>query len=453
MRTGTFILSFIFSMITIALYSQGDLAKEDNPKPEIGKPMLDFSFNDVRNFEKKRVSVKDFRGKWLFMDFWFPGCPLCIRSFPKINKLQDEFKKDVQFLLVGINYTKYGGTEDFYKRLSKKQNLHLATAFDSVLHVRWDIWSMPHIIIVDPEGIVKAITNGSDMNEAKIKDLITGKDVQFVPKRQVLPDFNVDEAGKNTETLLYRSLLTKWNNENTVHWDLNYYVSLPQEYLKKGFQPVGSTLSNLYKQAYFGQGFWDLSCVRYTRERESGYWDLSPKFYGKVYPEVKLEVRDSSSFKFDDMGNGFYNYSLVMPVSKISRDYIMGVMQRDLKNAFGYDVALEKQQKIVWKLTANSKAKEILKTRGQKPFLSKGSPAAGFTLTNLPVDDFLDTVTSYIGDKGPFYDETGIIGNIDIIVDADLTKFEEVKRELQKHDLDLVKGPKEMDVLVIRDPK
>jgi hypothetical protein len=352
---------------------------------------------------------------------------------------------------VGANYSSYG-TEDFYKRLSRKQNLHLATAFDSVLHVRWDIWSMPHIIIVDPAGTVRAITNGSDLKEEKIRDLIAGKDVGFAPKSS-RPDFNPDEVRKNKDSVLYRSLLTQWNNENISRWEVNFFVTLPAKYLKQGYQAVGIPLSNLYKEAYFGQEFWTLGYLRNSKRTGNAYWNLSQELYDNVYPDVKLEMRDSSCFQFTNDNKGCYNYDLRAPVVKISRDYMMRVMQNDLKNVFGYDVALEKRQMMVWKLVATAKAREKLKTKGQKPFLTKGSPATGFTLTNLPVEDFLDTVTSYIGDKGPFYDETGINGNIDITLDADLTRFEEIKRELQKHDLDLVKGPKEMQVLVIRDPK
>jgi hypothetical protein len=43
-------------------------------------------------------------------------------------------------------------------------------------------------------------------------------------------------------------------------------------------------------------------------------------------------------------------------------------------------------------------------------------------------------------------------GNIDIKTDAVLIEFDDLRKALNKNDLDLVRGKKEMKVLVIRDP-
>ena len=48
-------------------------------------------------------------------------------------------------------------------------------------------------------------------------------------------------------------------------------------------------------------------------------------------------------------------------------------------------------------------------------------------------------------------DETGIIENIDIELDAILTDFEALKKELEKHGLLLEQKTKAMKVIVIKD--
>jgi hypothetical protein len=53
--------------------------------PEVGKPCPDFTLHNIEYYSKKEASVKDFRGKWLILDFWNKGCGACIASFPKIN--------------------------------------------------------------------------------------------------------------------------------------------------------------------------------------------------------------------------------------------------------------------------------------------------------------------------------------------------------------------------------
>jgi hypothetical protein len=38
--------------------------------PEVGKPCPDFTLNNVAYYSKKKVSLNDFKGKWLILDFW-----------------------------------------------------------------------------------------------------------------------------------------------------------------------------------------------------------------------------------------------------------------------------------------------------------------------------------------------------------------------------------------------
>src|SRR5258706_7287535 len=71
------------------------------PQPEIGKPMPDFSVDNIKNYKTTKASLKDFRGKWLIFDFWGINCKACIASFPKINQIQQEFPDKLQMLLDG----------------------------------------------------------------------------------------------------------------------------------------------------------------------------------------------------------------------------------------------------------------------------------------------------------------------------------------------------------------
>ncbi len=78
--------------------------------------------------------------------------------------------------------------------------------------------------------------------------------------------------------------------------------------------------------------------------------------------------------------------------------------------------------------------------------------AAGFTMKNITVDQLLGLVMNYIG-KGqpPFFNKTNILAHIDIEMNADMTIWQTVIKELQKNGLDLVKGTKQMKVVVVKD--
>ncbi len=78
-----------------------------------------------------------------------------------------------------------------FEKLRVKKGLNISSAYDSVLEKRWDIQSMPHIVIVDPEGIVRYITSGADMDQQKIQALMeVERHVSLHQKDAVQPKFD-----------------------------------------------------------------------------------------------------------------------------------------------------------------------------------------------------------------------------------------------------------------------
>ncbi|MEJ0055978.1 MAG: TlpA disulfide reductase family protein [Bacteroidota bacterium] len=277
-----FIAIILFIMIPLSVKAGFNPA--DSLKPEIGKPMPDFVLRDVSLFKKKTVSVSDFKGQWLFLDFWSIRCTTCISSFPKVNALHREFKNNLSWMMVGIlDYRLCPGTTEFYERMRVKRKLEMPYAFDSLLVRRWDIHTVPHIIVVDPAGIVRYITNGSDINAEQIRDLLAGKKVNFRYKNPNKPVFDPDvyTGGKtidSSKSLVYRSFLTKWKSEQQGMIGLVKWLKWPEEYLKKGFQLTMAAPENLYMCAFTG---W----INWTS-------DDPPQ--GVYYPRVIFETSDSS---------------------------------------------------------------------------------------------------------------------------------------------------------------
>lgn len=427
-------------MIVILLMIQHGIAFAQVPK--VGKPMPDFVLDDIYHYDKAKVSLADFKGKWLFLDFWYRGCTSCIKSFPKINNLQREFKDKVQFVLVGTTdvFTFGDGIKPLYERLRRHRNLDLAAAFDSTLRQKWDISAFPHIIIVNPEGIVVAITPGTDLTKEKVQDLIDGKKVSFQPGRAEQPVFDAVAAIQDTsETLAFRSVLTKWRGEQVGIWDIRDWA---MEKNILSFEAYGATLSALYKVAYIGRGIW------------SQYDTINQR----IYPFPILEMKDTSLFAFDfGKKQGIYNYDLYTFRKKTAAE-MMAIMQQELKHIFGYDVSFEERIVPVWKLVAKPGALKKLKTKNGKPgYLwdaTADSGAGGFGYNNWSIGHLLQLCMRYISDnEPPYFDETGITDNIDVKMEVDMTDFNAIRKGLQRYDLDLVKGERMMTVMVLRDKK
>jgi thiol-disulfide isomerase/thioredoxin len=173
-------MKYIFVIIAIACLQQG-FAQTTNVCPEVGQPCPDFYFKDVRFYSQKHVSLADFKGRWLVLDFWNRYCHTCMDKMPSTDSLQKTFRGQVQFLLVGYTGSHYTHHADdkaihhLYPKLRKRLNIDLPVAYDSLLFHRFDIGACPYIVVIDPAGIVRAVTIG--LNKQNMKNLMSGKPV------------------------------------------------------------------------------------------------------------------------------------------------------------------------------------------------------------------------------------------------------------------------------------
>jgi thiol-disulfide isomerase/thioredoxin len=404
-----------------------------------------FNLNNLNYYKTTHTSLSDFKGNWLVLDFWISSCTSCIRSFPKVNAIHKKFKNQLTWIMIGVNDNKHNkNIQNVYEKFRNKYQLEMPIAYDSALAKAWNINSMPHIIIVNPAGLVYSITGGRDLSEEKIQDMIDGKEVSFFPKNNSSVDFDANKVSGNisysANDLLYRSVLMKWNGETQYGgYDIDRYIN-EKKYLREGYNFAMVPLYALYNYAYIGRWQWDFEHA---------------SLYGKVYPKPLLQVKDSSLFQFDynnDVGKGTYNYNLTIPASEVSKDRIMKLMQEDLKRVFKFNVSLETRKLPVLKLVADYSAVKALQSKGGKEYYSPGTHIAGYTFINVPVRYLVGSLGFYLSDHNtPLIDETGITGNIDFKIEADMTNLEEIRMALRKQGLDLIWSEKEMKVLVISD--
>lgn len=445
---------FCFCLITKCIQAQPD---QESNYPKIGKPCPEFVLKDVQYFAKKQVSLNDFQGKPLILDFFAVGCTSCFTSFPKINELQHQFNDKLQIILVGKEHRFIRSS---YERFREKYELKLPVVYDTIVFNQFKISGVPHVVWIDKNGIVKAVTSSSDVNKKNLELFIDGKDFQFEDysydaskdrwsKFDYTKGFLINGNGGNDEYFIQRSLLAKWEKGMPafVATNIDRYVSAGLD-----LQVLGLPLTDLYRLAYFGE--------------PSDWFTWDTLLYAKYHYSPILEVKDPAVFKPDKWADAEkFSYSQILPPEKRTATHMMEVMQRDLKNFFGYDVSIETRKMPYLKLVATDEAKIKLKTRGGKTDASNS--VAGVNFTNVPVSGtivkdggYLVTLVhvisynAYLVSKDlPLIDETGIKGNIDISFEAVMTDWEDIKKALQKQGLDLVKGEKDMKVIVIRDAK
>lgn len=396
-------------------------------RPVVGQPAPEFWFSDVHYYSKKTIGPGDLKGKWVILDFWSQGCTACVKSFPKLNELQQEFKKDVQFLLVGINDKNNKNIKRIYERFREKLNLNLTVAYDSVLPRQFEVSAVPYVVILDPSSNVHSITNSDFLQRDNIYNMINNKPgvAREASQRGKVWEFWANDTLKNNR-LLYRSILSHYAGEA-----LTGGAAIDKEVENGTYQTVHLTLRDLYFAAY---NWYDLPV--HSR------WD-----------HPILEINDTSEFQFDSYSYaGFYNYSITVPASKSTRPYIIELMQADLKKYFGYEIFVEKRRMPYYRLVASENGKKRLMSTARELYYD--ASAIGLTGRKITIENLLSLIRQY-NSKQPlsFVDETGITGNIDISFTAVMTNLEDVKRALNQSGLRLELAYKQMFVLVVRDPE
>jgi peroxiredoxin len=102
------------------------------------------------------ISLSDYRGKYVLVNFWAHWCSPCIKEFPAMQKMYDEADKD-NFEIIGIH------AGSFNEQAAEFVN-HFKISFPIVIDADtslkgWDVPALPMTYLINPQGeiIFKAL--------------------------------------------------------------------------------------------------------------------------------------------------------------------------------------------------------------------------------------------------------------------------------------------------------
>jgi thiol-disulfide isomerase/thioredoxin len=115
-------------------------------------------FNIPRLEEKGMLSLKHYRGKVVYIDFWASWCSPCRKSLPALNLVHTEFHKR-GFEVIAINLDE---ERDDAMTFLKEFPVVYPTAIDTSSKVpeAYGLVGMPTAYLVDRKGIVQLVHEG-----------------------------------------------------------------------------------------------------------------------------------------------------------------------------------------------------------------------------------------------------------------------------------------------------
>ena len=111
------------------------------------------------NADGKQVSIKDFRGKVVFLNFWATWCESCREEMPAMERLYKEFKgKGLEIVAVNIK-EKRPDALAFYRKFQLTYPLVLDS--EGKVGELYGAFGLPVTYLIDRKGVVLARLWGS----------------------------------------------------------------------------------------------------------------------------------------------------------------------------------------------------------------------------------------------------------------------------------------------------
>ena len=127
----------------------------------------------AKNEKGKDISLSDFRGKYVLVDFWASWCGPCRRENPAVVAAYKAFKNK-NFTILGVSLDK---EQAAWEKAIKDDNLDWTQVSDlkgwnSAPAALYGVRSIPSNFLIDPEGRIIAMNLRGESLEKKLSEVL-----------------------------------------------------------------------------------------------------------------------------------------------------------------------------------------------------------------------------------------------------------------------------------------
>ncbi|MEQ6375553.1 redoxin domain-containing protein [Bacillaceae bacterium S4-13-56] len=132
----------------------------------VGKQAPDFT---LKTLDGETVSLSDFRGQKVMINFWATWCPPCRAEMPDMQK----FYEDEKVVILAVNLTETESSKDDVYDFRKEFGLTFPILIDENLDVgtQYQIRPIPTSFMIDTEGIIQHKATGPMNYEQMVEEL------------------------------------------------------------------------------------------------------------------------------------------------------------------------------------------------------------------------------------------------------------------------------------------
>lgn len=124
----------------------------------------------LQNLDGQDVTLSDFRGKIVMLNFWFVACPPCAAEMPHIQAVFDNWSAD-ELAILGVNRI---DNTDTIRSFMDTEQLTFRALLDSVgaVHANYSVSQVPTTFFIDTEGIIQKVQLGPFSSQGEIESIL-----------------------------------------------------------------------------------------------------------------------------------------------------------------------------------------------------------------------------------------------------------------------------------------
>jgi uncharacterized protein (TIGR03435 family) len=392
-RRGKVLLNVLVLSIFAAnlVWSHSDI--QECPKPGTLAPPLQIT-QWLQAPEDFDGNLAHLRGKVVVLEFWATWCSPCVAAIPHLNELAKECRgQNVIFIAITDD------NEDRLKSFLVNRPMEAIIGMD-VDRKNWEAFgvvSIPHTVVIGKDGKVVGSTFPENLTEAILREVLAGGKPVLPPKEGVQSDLEWDEH------------LIEWKDGVSP---MAYVIIKPIKTFTSGAKSTGTS--------YVGDG---------------------------VLLENMVQVAyDTSHFYLDwrlPKDEHFYRVAIRVPSERKAN--FLPFFQQTLSSNFGIKARWEGQEHDVYILQPTMGGPILAESKSKEPIymMMKGR----ISLTRQPMKKLCGLLTDVLGTI--VVDETKLTGLYDVNLTYQREQPELIVKAVQQLGLELVKGRRTVQILVI----
>lgn len=343
---------------------------------------------------------KNFKNKFILLEFWATWCGPCLDQVPNLNKLQEKYKSKNDFVLISITDEKVDKVLRTLKRIPFKSVVVSDQTKQTIKN--FGINAFPTTILIDDKGILKWIGNPETLNDMILNDFLDGNEISM-SQNSDRPVILISENSTKIEELKTIDLGYKTTTIDETMYSFSLFKGIENE--------GGGYLFDFNSEGNYQN--WNQDLITLISNLTNAFKNHI------IIPENQK----------DKLYSVFYKNSLFKN-EKEERNKIKNLLLNSL--SLKENLTYKEESIYVLKIVNKNKLQEIFNEKGG----TDGYNRTHFLIANIKIEQMLNTMSRFYNTviKG----ETGLLGNYDFILRND--SIENTIKDLEHYGLTLGKS-------------